>query len=482
MKTIIGLLLLGTLAAPPAAGEDPTPVSALVTPEEVAAVEARVMQRIAEYRAVRCVRPVLRGDPTPGSGAEGLAAFGADAPALQGCFSFSEENGEAISPKDLVAFLETGEGLPVDLTEALRSECGGVSAAVSAAVAHGDVCSPWRPGIKGIPAFLPFIRTSKIAVILGRTAYTSADTLPLARAALDRIRFDQDTFRGGGTLIAAMVGTASTIAYQVPWLRWLLDQASLDEAALSEIVDSLGVLLATEPPVGEIIEADGYWGFLQLILPVLKGSDWTPPGGWDHDHVSAPEDGAGAPFGTRSFIDARTDAAILLVAMDEIQRAQTAACPLDATPLACIDGLRKHSEEMQRRLEVSKIIRAIRVLGSPDARTALRQWIVDILMGVATPAFEKYVEKYSLRAIRIAALRVHAAVLREWSATGACREDFSGGEWAGIIKDPIFDGDLGVTRDPTTTEWIVRPAGTFSTESINQELEYRFHCPPSHAD
>ncbi len=487
MRAVFGVLtmiaMLG-ISIPPAQAEWEVPPTVLVTPAEVAAVEARVLARVEAYRAASCLRPVLRGAPAKGSGTEAVQEIGEGAPPWQRCISFLEAEAEGLATESsFETYLETGEGVTAELAAALEEACGDLAAGVRAAVAHEEVCSPWRPGVRGNPAFVPLMRTSKAAVILGRTGYTSADALGPAREALDRMRFDQDVIRGGGTLIAAMISTASTVRNQAPWLRWILDRGDLSEAGLTEVVDSLGVLLSTEPPIGAVIEADGYWSFLQLILPPVKGKDWVPPGGWDFDYKPRTDDIEETGFSTRSFIDPKTDAALMVVAMDEIQKTHAAACPVDASVLACMDGLRRYGEAQRRRDGNGTILRAIKVLGSPDPRMAVRRWIVDVLSGMATPSFGRYVEKYAVRSFTLAALRIHAAVLRAWRSRGACETDLTGEGWEAYVADPIFDGPLRITRDPATAEWLVRAAGSFELgSSANEELEYRFNCPPGGAD
>lgn len=470
------LLLLSSAAA----DEAPT-TRALVTPEEVAAVEARVMARVEAYRAASCPRPVLWGVPVRGSGTDSVADIGEGRLGHQRCHAFLEANATGLPAGDFDAFLATGEGVPPDLAAALAEGCGDLAAAVSEAVGRSDVCSPWRPGLRGNPSFVPFVRTSKAAAILGRVGYQPEESLPSIRAALDRIRFDQDMVRGGGTLIAAMISVVSTVGYQVPWVQWVLDRADLEEAELSEVIDALGVLLATEPAIGRVIEADLVWSFLQMTLPAVKGPEWVPPGGWDWDHQAPAAGGGDSPFESRSFIDPATDAALLVVAMDEILRTQTAACPADASPLACVDGLRRYGEELRRRDGNGSVLRAIKVLAAPDPRVAVRRWVVDVLMGVGSPSFSRYVEKFALRSIRLASLRIHAAMLREWRRTGGCGIPRGPGDGV-LVADPIFEGALDVHLDPQTNEWVVRPAGEFVEASIEAEAEYRFRCPPSGAD
>ena len=475
MRWVIGLIA-AFVATSASAGDDPKPGLLLVPPSEIAAVEARVMAGLAAYQERRCPRQVLRGQPEPGSGTDAVRDLGEGRGEHGRCLAFIEANKEALAPEDFDAFLASGAGVDAALLGSLDEACGGVAAAVGAAVAHGDVCSPWRPGVRGNPSFLPLMRTAKIQVILARTGYRPEDALAHARAALDRIRFDQDTVRGGGTLIAAMVSVASVVSYQGPWLRWILERGDLDAAGYGEVADALGILVATEPPIGGIIEADGYWGFLQLILPLVHGLGWVPPGGWDDGHPPV-ADAAEGIFGARTLFDERTDAALLAVAMDQIQRAQAEACPRDAPALACAEGLRRHAEEMIRRNELSTARRIIRVLGSPEPRREVIGWITDILMGIGTPAFDKYVEKYALRSLRLTTLRLHAAVLREWAGTGVCREDFGEAPWAALAADPVFGGPLGLSRDPDTGEQVIRPGGAFRTESINEQVEYRYRCP-----
>ena len=478
MKTIAMLWVTFSLVSPVSAADPQAPTGLLVSSEEVAAVEAEVMKRLQEYRDLKCIRPVLRGEAEPGSGTDRIAAFGEGRGEIEPCFEFVKTHSNSLMPEDFDQFIDTGEGIPGDLLGPLGKACRALPGILGAAVARGDVCTPWRPGVRGNPSFMPLLHASKVSVILGRTAYRPEDALTLARTALDRFRMDQDTVRGGGTLIMAMISVASTMRFQAPWLTWILERADLDAAGYAEIADALEILSGTEPRIGTVLEADSYWSYLQILFPLIKGPDWIPPGGWDDGHVPVrSRDGFGI-LGTKSFVDEITDASILIVAMHMVQSAQIEACPVDASPLECMAGLRRHVADVMARNQVGAVRRVIRILAAKEPHLAIRQWIVDILMAVATPAFDKYVEKYAQRVLRIAQLRIHASVLREWAETGNCREDFAHDRWATLTRDPVFGGSLGVTRDTGTGEWVIRAAGTFQTPSVEGDVEYRFECPP----
>ena len=154
------------------------------------------------------------------------------------------------------------------------------------------------------------------------------------------------------------------------------------------------------------------------------------------------------------------------------------ACPPDAAPLACIDGLAAHVEEVRRRNEAGAFVRVVRVLAAEAPLLEIRRWITDILMGISTPAFDRYVEKHALRTVRLTALRVHAAVLRHHARTGACPEDLAGAAWDALTVDRIFGGRVRADRGPAGGEWTIRPAGAFGAESVNADAVYEFRCPP----
>lgn len=480
MKYIIITLVFVGFGSPVAAGEPGAPrlpLLSLATPAEVDAAEAEVMEWVREIQERTCPRPVLRGATVAGASADAIVAIVEGTGVTKACVEYMSEHSHAFVPESWEAFFDTGEGIPERAQEGLFVPCEALAGQVAGAVAHGDGCSPWRPGVRGNPSFIPLLRLTKVAVVMGRAGYTQGSAVELAHGALDWLRLYQDVYRGGGTLIAAMV-SAAAVEIQVRWLRWILTQGHLDAAAMREIVDELGILLDTDPSIGLVLQADGLWSALQLALPLRHGPDWVPPGGWDVDRVDAP---MGSVIGTERVLDKVTETWVLLrMTLDDLED-RRAACPRDANSRVCADGLRQLSQKYAAHREVNVAVRIIRVMAATDPRVALRDWIVEILSEIATPFFVKYVEKDAFKTLLLAHLRVHAEFLRIHRKTGQCptQEQLTGDRWDEIARDPVFGGRVEVLPGEEKGQWILRPSGRFEAASITDAWaqEYRFNCP-----
>ena len=453
--------------------------------EEVAALEKRVLDRIATYKAQSCVRPVLRGEPVVGSAAEMIAEILEGRGQHERCLELTHSNPgiltfgfrRSILPDTLIAFLEKPVGGFTDEDlGAIRTVCGILPDAVRAAVAHQDACGSWHPGTGVRPPEIEVRRCSLVSVILGRLAYRPEDALHSAQAALDLIRFNQDLIRGGGTLMLTMLTVRSVVWHQGPWLRWLLDRGAIGQDGLASLVDEIGILIDTEPPIGEIVEAIGEWQFLLMPTSIREHQDWSPPLGRGHRFDQATSNNFLAR--SRELFDERTSAGLLLVGLERFRQELTAACPPTARPLDCIRGIRRLEEARALRRQASVLTRTLEVILAPNSRRELRNWMVDTLLGYPIYGRDRLLELYVARSIQLAAYRIHAAVLAAWAGAGTCPEDFSDDSWAGIIKDPIFEGDFSISRNPSNHDFVVRSAGTFRHESTNEDLVYRFRCPP----
>ncbi|MBM4370788.1 MAG: hypothetical protein FJ098_03995 [Deltaproteobacteria bacterium] len=479
MKNLLILALaLGTMAAE--AGETPAPgVSVRLVDEAVLdAIEARLMEDLRGFREQSCPRPVLRGEALPGSGSDAAAALIDPAGSLGPCLEVLEGSSEALTIDDWKDFLREGQGPGEEALTALRAACGGIGPAVSAAVAHGDLCSPWRPGVRGTPLFMPLLRLSKAAVILGRTGYRAAEAPRLLREALDRVRLDQDSGRGGGTLISSMIGVAST-QIQVPWIAWILEQADLDEAATEAAFRELGILLDSVPPFGRIILADGFWMLLQVVLPMRHGPDWVPPGGFDADRPESGDPTADL-LPAREFLDRHAEVALLMVATDRALRGFAEACPGEADLPSCASGLRAWAEKVFAANNVSYAVRLIRLAASKDMKATVADWIVDILLGISTASYDRYVARYAEVPLTLAALRIQAATLQSYRRDKVCprADSMTGPDWDELLRDPVFGGRLSV-QEIAPREYGVHPAAWF--RDLGEEKapwRYAFRCPP----
>jgi hypothetical protein len=475
MKTGLCLLLVSLLPFPTSAHEEPPQRFPLVTSAEITAIEARVNARVEANEAARCPRPVLRGTPKQGSGEAAMAEIVEGGAAVEGCYSFYQEHAVEFSA-DFSAFVETEDGISQELLEELETTCGHIPALISAAVAHEELCSPWRPGRRGAPLFLNAMRTARLTALLGRFAYRTDDGMALVRAALDQLRFDQDMVRGGGGLVPAFIATAN-MGFHVPWLRWLLDRSEFSKTDLDEVMDSFRLLLETEPRIGGAIQASGLTSILQEALPLVKGEDWVPPGGWDDVHVPLRDRKLWTELEPWDRMAKQTISALVLVILYEHYKAEAAACPVDSGILECMHGLERFAGEARRRSEAGFLARIVRILASP--RVEMRSGM-GVFSTLQATDYRHIIITYAWRLLLLSQLRIHTGVLREWKATGSC-PNLQSPHLQELFTDPVFGGWLEVQRNPDTEDWLIRPSGEISYPYKWGEPDYRFSCPPTSA-
>jgi len=325
------------------------------------------------------------------------------------------------------------------------------------------------------------MRRGKLAILSVGARFDPAQPRETTASLLRWIRLTQDIYRGGGTLLPAMIGTALFNADLVPTLRWVIEDSALDAAALRGLAGDLGVLLMTEPAVGPVISNDSDFMALQTVMPVLKGPDWVPPGGWEEGYGPVSERGTGGLLGGKSVLGVRTEAALLAVAFEEIGREQREACPPDVSIVECRARLIAVAEARAVKAQDMSLWRlSFRILASGDAVREIRRTIIDILAAVALPAFHKYIDRLAERSFVLAAMRLHVLVLAEQQAAGACPspEGLSGAAWEPALQDPIFGGRLTVGRSDDG-RWSVAPAAWFDGAAADDVWAYEFACAPA---
>jgi hypothetical protein len=475
---VFGVLLLAVLSGPgPGEGADAPPV--MVSRQEVEAVKARLMARVRANQTRVCERPVVGAPAIPGSGRDLLAA------AIEGdgdegpCAVRAEALKDALSTAAMAGWRVDPSTLPRAVREGLDA-CAGMNARVTEAVLHYDVCSPYQPGVRPTPRLLGFLRRGKLAILALRAAYDPAAPRQTLLPLLSWIRLTQDVFRGGGALLPAMIGTALLETDLIPTLDWILDAGDLDADTLRNLAGDLGDLLDAEPSVGPVIANDSDVMALQTVMPVLSGPDWVPPGGWEEGFGPVSERGTGGLLGASSAVGVATEAALLAVAFDEINRQQREACPAGATisecrtrllDLAAVRGATVREQSMWRI--------GLRILASGDAVREIRTIIVDILASLAIPAFHKYIEHLAERRFLLACARIHALVLVARETGGGCpdRSGMTGDSWDRALEDPVFGGRMVLSRTGDGA-YVVVPAGVFDGGNTLDPWRYEFSCVP----
>ena len=242
-----------------------------------------------------CRRPVLRGTPKAGSGTPILASL-FDPKLAPKCVwaeridhhlvrellraasveSFVNEYGDhrwvARSPlhpktahKDVTLFLKA---------------CRPAVERLEQAAAYGSVCSPFRPGVRGLPDEL---RQWPLITAVRFTAHRRARKGDYAGAfslLLDGFRILQDLGRGGGSIL--QIVTTTVLSYQLSAsVEMLLNtHRALPTALVARVERELAQLLKTEPQPHFWLPAAVLDFVLYDLLPKVLPNSYTPPGGW----------------------------------------------------------------------------------------------------------------------------------------------------------------------------------------------------------
>lgn len=424
----------------------------LVPPALVAQLEQGVMKQVKANQARSCVRPVLRGSAVAGKADQAVVAlFGPAAGSpVAACMASAERYKKA-----LMAAMAAPGPAPAELTRLVKA-CEPLYAQVQQAVAHGDACSPYLAGRRGIDRLGPVLLMARVVVLRMRELAAGKQELAAARLGLDFARLTQDLARGeGAPVVAGIVGKAAAVVVLQAGLRPLLDRWKGRGAvkSLIAVAEELEALERTEPPFVHMLRFETTGFVLQSILPQLKGETWTPPGGFEdgvnkHPALAAKEKKAGAlkTKKMRGVSEKDELALVWLASTDTIERL-IAACPTTATADACARGMKAASEAIQAESAGTRFKRLFKVATSPTPRKAVRQWILAILKAVGAPAFHKYVGNYAARAFLLRAARLHALAALERTRGGKCpdlvKEDASRGL---PLNDPATGKPLRVKK------------------------------------
>ena len=453
--TAIVIAGCGTNDAKPAASGP----SRLVSDDEIARFDADTTRRLTENVTRRCDRPVLHGAALPGPAGPDIAAFDRPVGNLAACIASLDELGKTDKLADRTpALLDFEQRCGIEFEGAIRK-----------ATAHRDACSPFQIGQPQPSTPLSLIRIAKIVGLRARLRAENHDVAGALWLILDAVRLYQDVSRGHATLLTSMIGTAAIDA--------LLDHAhAILEADVpaqpAELAAAVDRLLATEPAFSDAL-AGNVDQMAVFSLAPLKPAGWVPRGGWP--------DGARPgkrPDGPIKFGDPRDDDAIALVVVDTQRAALAAACPADATLQACHVGLvqfgRAGAARAKGNTDVARLYQTLvaQALHEPDAeatRIKIRETIVDVLAGIATPAFDNFAEKRAAAFARLAALRLHLEVVR--AARCPTAAELEAAPYAALRSPRLLGEAIGVAVASGALE-LTAPAWM-----KHSKMAWRIRCP-----
>ncbi len=474
---LMGALLTWSVSCNKKEAEQPAAAARkveLVSKAELEGLEQNLMAEVEKNRAKKCLRPVLRGEPLPGRADEDILALLAPTdPALLECLKQVETHNDKIS--DYLA--QPTDKPPAYVKEVLVS-CATLPGLVSQAVRHEDACSPFLAGRRGLTRMIHLIRYGKAVAVLAIDAARNGDPSAAFHMTLDLLRLIQDLSRGGGPLIAAMVGVASVSTLAQGGLRTILNEPDgIPAAALAALSSELTALLSTEPTFGSFFAYERYGLSLQMVLPRIKGKGWVPPGGYDDDFdPEADFEELGKPM---EGLDRAQEMGLVWIATEHSMDALEKACPSDLAPAACYRGLKAVAKQKIDQAAEGQWGRTLEVMLKKDPGPEIRKWIIDILQGVGAPAFFRYVPRYSVRDFYTRTLRLHADIVAARQKTGKCPtvEELQKGKWT----DLTTDGSGGTFRISSLDggKLVVAPADIFegTEDDWHRDAEYVIRCP-----
>jgi len=450
--TLLALLLSHSVAS---WGLPPT----VVPQADLEILEARLEETIAENRALRCPRPVLRGAPIPGGGGHDLTLLVEGGAGLAECYAFLGDFGEVLfGPPD-------GSERQTGLVNRFTELCHGLPGALGRAIGHEDACSPYVPGRRGLPDLQVLMLAIAGARQLAALTVLAGDPGVGARRFLDLIRLTQDLVRGGVPMVLAMRTSAVLREVTMNDLVQLVARPEVSPEDLAAMSEALGQLIASEPSFPRVIAADTTWLALEAGLPLLKPAGWEPPGGYSFGRqVTAAE---------RSpklvpWVPASRERAVIFSAFMALDRQRREACPLGASLPDCHAGLVALRQARDVSARTPSWIRWLRVLTSSSPRRGLRSLAEARVRGMVEVPFEGYVLEYASRSFQLAVVRFLVEVHRELRRTGRCpaTEDLASKRWSTVMADPIFGGTLG-TRRTGPGSFIVETGGRFEVQPGN---------------
>ena len=242
-----------------------------------------------------CLRPVLRGEPLPGTATGDIIAVvepaGEDDPCVA---ALTKERLKKLRDSYFESGAFSQDGFPSrrlyvvrplrDSTvnrepiEDLLKVCAPSIERIGNAVSHKDACSPYLPGVRKFDFGIKYLRLNALVAASAIETTRKGETQNAVVKLLDLIRFGQDYHRGGTSVFQPAIATAG--AYRVvSVLEWILNRRELLGAPLLTLIDQeLATLIATSPHPSKYLEGDSIDVAIYAALPRLFGPQWSPPG------------------------------------------------------------------------------------------------------------------------------------------------------------------------------------------------------------
>lgn len=440
------------------------------TDAELAELEASLGKRIDENNKRSCVRPVLRGTPTPGSAGPDIVALAGTTGAVATCLrdvAIAEQDGK------LGELIDQRAPQVVSLVE----KCGpDLEKAITAIVQHEDACSPYQTGVRADPGtgLTSMLRASRMLALRGRLRAESGDVVGGLWLQLETARAMQDLRRGQTSVIVAMIATAAEKA-AIDAVHAIMSTSQVPLRSIGELDTAIEALIASTPHIADSFHGDVDYSTLHMGVARGKPAAWSPPGGrTDITASDAPRH--------NEMIDPRDEAAMMLAHGTQRRAVFDTACPTTATWEACVRQL--GAEKSKRSTSPSsaspealatQLVERLDSKLAPDvlerSRREIQRLVVEALLALSVQTSPDYARKGAYTLARLAAARVHLAAQR----MGRCPTDVELQSASFMaLRKPATLGDA-LVPERTTTDLVLH-APAWATDQRNKDPVGSIRC------
>ncbi len=429
----------------PKSGPDPIEGLEQAREHELSRLRDRYARAVADHRERRCPRPVLRGEPLPGSAAVDMRAVleGDEdtAPCLRLLDDLANKQPDWAGailydglPTTQPALVRSGAyarapGDPAAGTETVErvvATCAPLVERLRRAVAHGDACSPYRPGLECADDLLLRLRVARVVALSAHRRLAAGERRAAAELLLDGLRFGQDLTRGGACMLDAAVGVAMTETL-VPVLELLLVMGDGDDTELwLQLQRELERLAASEPPPAALLRGE----YETVMIEVFKQRLIDGPAGLrggvciDDRRALADVGLPAKPAPPEADAEPLADPLLVWMAYDRAYRFARDACDPEQPPRACVAGLKRtlaRARALRRRDPAAYLKKRIGYL-LPPGRAAAWAGQADSLAVQLEPerAWREQLLRYGRRHFYYAALRAAASWMHAAAGMQRC--------------------------------------------------------------
>lgn len=469
---VLALIVSLVMPAVTFAGETTAPAPmVLVSDVEIGALEAALMAEVEKNLVRKCGRPVFSGKPLEGPADTKIAAI-IEGGVHRACYQAMKKAGDAVT-----SYLEGPAGQGAEAPASVMAACLSLPVAIKAAVQHSDACSPYLFGRRANPELLPAVLGGRALAVLIRHEGSAGNWKGAIEMALNGLRFYQDLNRGpGASLMVAMVSTAAVTSIIDLGLRPLLEVGVPPDAEYKLAMRGVLSLLATDPPFCDCLGYERYGLPLQLLLPVIKGDGWEPPGGYDFGSGPPGE----IPGAVRMGLARGQEEALAWVAMEGVHARFAEMCRTHDRVADLFRAMRAAADEIIAKPRISLWKRVLLLLAATDPQQVLRQWMVDVIQAVAIPSFDKYVVRYAQRRFMLQGLRLQLLASRYSSQNKVCPslEGLKHPSFAPATIDPGSGKPMVITFPKNGTLHLTPAQDTVEAVADPEAVgSYQFRCP-----